>query len=148
MREHQLDFGPVPPMVYVAMFAATVAGQLAGMAIDAAVIGRRLVWFPVALSVVFEAVVGARFGASRLRRSLTSSESARLSVHYSAGLAALSFPLALWTAASTGVGAPWLGGPNSSVRAMSVSLLFVAAVFAGGAVVRQLIMVLVSPRRF
>ncbi|MDP9037050.1 MAG: hypothetical protein M3O50_19810 [Myxococcota bacterium] len=147
MSDERLDFGPVPPMVYVAMFGATVAGQLGGMAIDAVAIGRRVLWFPLALSVVLEALVGARFGASLLGRPLTSSESGRVSIYYSAGLAALSLPLAAWTAVSTGMAKPAQDGSLWSLRAAGVALTLAVGVFAGGAVLRQLLMLLVARAR-
>ncbi|MDP9150115.1 MAG: hypothetical protein M3O36_09270 [Myxococcota bacterium] len=147
MSEERLDFGPVPPMVYVAMLGATVAGQVGGMAIDAVAMGRRVLWFPLALSVVLEAVVGARFGASLLGRPLTSSESGRVSIYYSAGLAAVSLPLALWTGISTGMAMPAQDGLMGWLRAAGVVLALAVGVFAGGALIRQLLMLLLARTR-
>ena len=88
-----------PVAVYAAMLGGTVGGQFLGMALDAA-IGRRLLWLPLVFSVLLEAVVGARFGASRVGHVLTSRERVRLSLHYSLALAGLSVPLVGWLAAS------------------------------------------------
>jgi hypothetical protein len=92
------DFFPVA--VYAAMLGATVGGQFLGMAVDALALGHRLVWVPLLCSVLLEAVVGERFGSSRVGHALTVRERVRLSLHYSLGMAALSLPLVGWLAAS------------------------------------------------
>jgi len=84
---------------YPAMLAGTVAGQLVGIAIDAAV-GTRSLWIPLACSVVFEALVGVRFGASRGAPPLDARRCARVSWTYSLLLAGISVPLLVWMAAS------------------------------------------------
>jgi hypothetical protein len=94
------NVGPVPIVVYVAMLGATVVGQLLGMTADALIVGRRVVWVPLACSMVLEALVGARLGAARIGRPLTLRECTRVSCYYSTGLAALSVPLATWSLAS------------------------------------------------
>lgn len=91
--------GPLPITVYGAMFAATVGGQLFGIVLDALVLGRRLVWVPLGCSVVFEALVGARFGGKRVARRLTWGEWGQVSTYYSGCLVSLSLPLAAWTLA-------------------------------------------------
>ena len=125
-----MSLGPVPVAVYAAMLGATIAGQLAGIAVDGLMFGRRVVWIPLALSVVFEAVTGARFGAARLGRSLKPGECARLSAYYSACLGSLSLPLAAWTLASN----RWLAGGASPA---SVGIVLGVA-FAGWAVATAL----------
>jgi hypothetical protein len=89
-----------PVAVYAAMLGGTVGGQFLGMAVDTLALGRRILWVPLACSVVLEALVGARFGASRMGHPLSPAERLRLSLHYSLGLAGLSVPLVLWLAAS------------------------------------------------
>jgi hypothetical protein len=79
-------------ILYVAMFGATVAGQIGGMLLDA-LLGQRMLWVPALCSVVFEAIVGARVG-----RPAGIAASARLSARYSAALLAVSLPLAVWVA--------------------------------------------------
>jgi hypothetical protein len=131
------NVGPVPIVVYVAMLGATVAGQLVGMTADALVVGRRLVWVPLACSVVLEALVGARLGAARIGRPLTWRESARVSCYYSIGLAGLSVPLAIWSLASH----PPLGGARSS-RDMLVGLGLLLAWLLAATALRPALMML------
>ncbi len=57
------DF-PIP--VYAAMLAATVAGQVLGIALDAVVLHARTLWVPLACSLLLESLVAARQGAARL----------------------------------------------------------------------------------
>jgi len=84
---------------YPAMLAATVAGQLAGIAVDA-LIETHSPWIPLAFSVALEAFAGARAGATRAGGLLDAAQSARVSLTYSLGLVALSVPLVVWIAAS------------------------------------------------
>lgn len=134
--------GPVPIVVYAAMFGATVVGQLVGMAADAVALGRRWLWVPLVCSVMLEALVGARLGGARIGRPLTWSECARVSAYYSIGLAALSVPLAVWTLASNhglraGVSS------HAVVWALGVAL----AALIGATALRQAIMTLLSVPR-
>lgn len=116
---HRLTLGSFPAVVFVAMFAATLAGQLAGMALDVLVAGRRVWWVPVACSVVFEGLAGARVAAARLERALTTAECARLSTIYSVALAAISLPLWGWTlAAQSQSGGASPGSPAHGAAAM------------------------------
>ena len=93
---------PAWAALYVAMFGATVAGQLGGMLLDA-LVGRRMLWVPALCSVVFEAIVAARLGRPRgIAASL------KLSTRYSLALAALSLPLAVWVAIEKGYGVPYV----------------------------------------
>jgi hypothetical protein len=136
------SLGPVPIVVYAAMFGATITGQLVGMTADALVIGRRVVWVPLACSVVFEALVGARFGAARLGRRLTWRECARVSSYYSVGLGSLSLSLLLWTLASH--------RSNAAGASLHGTVTAVAVVLAGlvaTTVLRQVLMVFVSRGR-
>jgi hypothetical protein len=117
----------IPLVVYAAMLGATVAGQFLGMAVDAVALGRHVVWLPLAFSLVLEALVGARFGASRVGRPLTAIERRRLTVNYTAALLGVSLPLAAWLAVSkaTGEGAPV--GPGIPANDMPVWLAVVIA---------------------
>jgi hypothetical protein len=93
---------PFPPAVFAAMFGGTLGGQFLGMAVDAVAVGRRLVWVPLAFSVLIEAVVGERLASARLGHRLLAGERLRLSLYYSLGLAAVSIPLVGWLAVSHG----------------------------------------------
>jgi hypothetical protein len=84
---------------YPAMLAGTMAGQLVGIAIDAAV-GTRSFWIPLMCSVALEAVVGARFGGQGASRLVDPSQCTRVSITYSLAFLALSVPLAFWVGAS------------------------------------------------
>jgi hypothetical protein len=95
----RIELGSVHLVVYAAMLGATVVGQLAGIMIDSAFDSRSL-WVPCGLSVVLEAIVGARYGAVRAGHALTLGRSARVSATYSTLLLAISVPLALWIVAS------------------------------------------------
>jgi len=87
---------PAWAALYAAMFGATLAGQVAGMILDA-LIGQRLLWLPALCSVILEAVVGAR-----MARPAGAGAAAKLSARYSLALAAASLPLAAWVAAEKG----------------------------------------------
>jgi hypothetical protein len=140
-----ITLGGVPAIVYPAMLGATVAGQLLGMALDAAVVGARVVWIPLACSVLLEALVGARFGAARLGQPLTRAQCARLSAYYSACLAVVTLPLWGWTAAtresspSAGVAAAASGLAGYAVLAVAALLV---ATFA-----RAGLLMLLTPKR-
>lgn len=131
--------------VFAAMLVATIAGQLAGIAIDAA-LGTRAFWVPVACSVGLEGVAGARVAASRLGRPLTPGESGRATVAYSIVLLAISVPLAVWIRASSvssgvagssaGAGLPW------TLRGLLLGGLALAA----ATVVRWAVLVACAPR--
>jgi len=82
------------------MLAGTIAGQFVGMGVDAVALGSRIIWVPLACSVLLEAVVGARYGAARVGHPLTASQRGRLSIYYSMALAAVSLPLAAWLVVS------------------------------------------------
>jgi hypothetical protein len=128
---------------YPAMLAGTFAGQLVGIAVDAA-LGSRSLWVPLLFSVVFEAVVGVRYGAAR-GLALDPRRCARVSWTYSLVLAGVSVPLLVWIAASHVQAVP--GGVGYSfltpVRAVGALVAFVAAT-AGRA---GLMMALVTRRR-
>jgi len=124
--------GGFPIAVYGAMFGGTIAGQFVGMTIDAAVLGRHLVWVPVACSVLFEAIVGERFGASRLGRALTLSDRGRLSGYYSVCLGALTIPLLVWTAASRKPDAPFGGHDPLVAVALCIAALAALTVLRVG----------------
>jgi hypothetical protein len=143
----RLTLGSVPVVVYVAMFGAFIGGQLAGMAIDAAVVGHRVLWVPAACSVVLESIVGARLAAARLGRPLSTAQSGRLSAYYTIALAAISLPLWGWTAVSRaphdGAAAP--GSPTLGGSAAALGL--VLAAFALTAAVRFVLLVALSRQR-
>ncbi len=122
----------IPPVVYVAMLGGTVAGQFLGMAVDALVVGRHVIWIPLAFSLVLEALVGARFGAARVGHALTALERRRLTITYSLALAAVTLPLALWTAISKTVGQGGEGAPAGVASADAPRYLLFAV---AGAVV-------------
>lgn len=135
-----IELGSFPLTVYGAMFGGTVAGQFAGVALDAA-LGQRVLWVPLACSAVLEALVGARFGASRIARAMTVGEWGKLSAYYSLVLALFSAPLALWTAASRSPQAPLGGHAPSQVLALGLGALFVVTLLRWG------LLTLFAPRR-
>jgi hypothetical protein len=91
-----IELGQVPVAVYAAMLGATLVGQFLGMGLDSVVFGHRVVWVPLAASVVLEALVGARFGAARVGQPLSREQRARLSIYYSGILVLFSIPLVGW----------------------------------------------------
>ena len=138
-----VSLGSVPVVVYAAMFGATVAGQLLGMTLDAVVLGRHIVWIPVACSVVLEAFIGARVGSARARRPLTVAECWSSSAYYSIGLAAVSLPLWAWFALSRlQAGAI---SPRAALHA-AASLGVVLGALLVATLVRSAAMVLVARR--
>jgi hypothetical protein len=135
--------GSVAIIRYPAMLAGTVAGQLVGIAVDAA-IGTRTVWIPLACSVVLEALAGARAGASRSEQPLDSAQSARVSGTYSLALLVLSVPLVIWIAASH----PAAPDAGSALLLWTPSRLVLAAVgLAVATVARWRLMTVFVPRR-
>jgi len=139
-----LDQFTVPLVVYGAMFGATVAGQVLGIAVEAALLRSHALWIPLALSVVLEAVVGARYGSARVGHVLTSGERARVSMNYSLALAALSLPLAGWIAASGATREAILAGP--SAHTVAVVLATCVSALLAVTVARWVLMTVFSPR--
>jgi hypothetical protein len=119
---------PAWVVVYVAMFGGTVAGQVVGMLLDALLLGRRVLWVPLACSLLFEAIAGARVG-----RPANASASARLSARYSLVLGAVSLPLAAWTAVYKSYD-------------LAVVLAFTLGVLFAGAFARWGLLALFAPR--
>jgi hypothetical protein len=140
-----IELGSFPIAVYGAMFAATVAGQFVGFGLDAA-LGRRLLWVPIACSALLEAVVGARFAASRVARAMAVGDWGRLSAYYSGALALLSVPLALWTAAAQSSHAS-SGGAGGGVGSPATLLGLSAGVLVMVTLLRWGLMTVLSPRR-
>ena len=134
-----LRVGPVPAVVYAALLGATTAGQLVGIGLDAS-IGSRGFWLPVLCSVVLEAVVGARMGAARAGGPLSSADSARVSVYYSAALVGLTVPLVVWVGLSRGPRPVPLAAPSAAVAFGWLAILVVATVL------RWVLMVVLRPR--
>jgi hypothetical protein len=131
--------------VFAAMLVATVAGQLAGIAIDAA-IGSRAFWTPIACSVGLEGFAGARVAASRLGRPLTPRESGLVTLAYSLALLAISIPLAIWIRASSvtfaAAGSSAGGAFPWTLRGLVLGLVTLAA----ATLVRWAVLVACTPR--
>jgi hypothetical protein len=127
------------------MLGGTIVGQFVGVALDAVVLGRHAVVVPLGCSVVLEALIGARYGASRVGHPLTPRERRRLSIRYSAALAAVSLPLVVWLAAA---GASGKGLPVAQAL-MPHDLPLLAAVTLGALVactaVRYVLLGLFAP---
>ena len=128
---------------YPAMLAGTVAGQLAGIALDAA-IGSRSFWIPLACSVVCEALVGARY-TPRGGTPLDARRCARVSWTYSLVLAGVSVPLLVWILASHVAAVP--GGVGYSVVTLRSVVAGVVAFVAATAGRAGLMIALVTRRR-
>jgi hypothetical protein len=135
-----IELGSFPIAVYGAMFGATVGGQFVGFGLDAAM-SRRAVWVPIACSVLLEGLVGARFAASRVERTLLMGDWGRLSAYYSAALALFTVPLALWTAASRSPQAPFGSHDPASILALVAGVLVVVTLLRWG------LMTVFAPRR-
>ncbi|MGA3120408.1 MAG: hypothetical protein ABSF69_06505 [Polyangiaceae bacterium] len=111
-------------VVFAAMLVATVAGQLVGMAADAAMASRSF-WIPIGSSVVFEGIAGARVAASRWGRPLTIRESGRVSLMYSLAWVGITAPLAVWVRLSRGPGSAVSGslpGPMWTLAGLTLAL--------------------------
>jgi hypothetical protein len=135
-----IELGSFPIAVYGAMFGATMAGQFVGFGLDAAM-GRRAVWVPIACSAVLEALVGARFAASRVDRALTVGDWGKLSAYYSGALALFSVPLALWTAASRSPQAPFGANTPAPILVLGAGVLVVVTLLRWG------LLAVFAPRR-
>jgi hypothetical protein len=138
----QLEIGSFPVALYAAMLAATIAGQFLGIGVDVLAIGRKVLWVPLALSVLLEAIVAARFGAARMGHELTRAQSGRLSAYYSLGLGAVTLPLAVWVAASDGRKLD----PGLATRDVMQALVIVLAGFAAITLLRWGLMSLFTRR--
>jgi hypothetical protein len=116
-------------VLYAAMLGATIAGLIAGIAIDS-VIGSRTLGVPLGCAVVFESAAGARLGAAKYRGLLTPRQAAQISLTYSAGLLVFSVPLLGWMEASrTGAGEASTWTPAKVAAGLAV---FAAATLARG----------------
>jgi len=140
-----LDAG-IPFAVYAAMLGGTLVGQVLGVAVDALVLGRRVLWVPLVFSVVLEAILGARVGAARAGHRLTPRERVGISLRYSAGLLFFSIPLGLWVLASSAAPGTPLGNGVSArdVVVAGGTVLAVATVYTA---VRTALMGLFDRRR-
>lgn len=139
-----LQIGPFPVVLYAAMLAATLAGQFLGIGVDVLALGRKVLWVPLAFSVLLEAIVAARLGAARLGREWTSAQRGRLSAYYSLGLAAVTLPLAMWVAASDGKS---LAPAPMATQDVMKALVIVLAGFAAITLLRWALMSLFTRRR-
>ena len=132
----------MPVAVYAVMFAATVAGQVVGMGVDALILGRRITWIPLACSVVLEALAGVRFGVARVSHRLRWGEWGQVSAYYSGCLVSLSLPLVAWTVAYN---RRLVAGDTS--RDVATAGGVVLAVIIVATVLRQAMMVFFASRR-
>jgi hypothetical protein len=137
-----MEIGSFPVALYAAMLAATIAGQFLGIGVDLLAVGRKVLWVPLALSVLLEAIVAARVGAARMGHELTTSQRGRLSAYYSLGLAGITLPLAVWVAASDGRSIV----PGLATRDVVQALVVVLAGFAAITLVRWALMSLFTRR--
>lgn len=138
-----LQIGPFPVVLFAAMLAATIAGQFLGIGVDALALGRKVLWVPLAISVLLEALVAARLGAARLGQEWTSALRGRLSAYYSLGLAAVTLPLAVWIAASEGRS---LAPAPMATHDVMQALVIVLAAFAAATLLRWGLMSLFTRR--
>ena len=125
-------------VLYAAMLGATIAGQVAGIALGS-VLGIHSVGLPLGCSVVLESAAGALLGARKYGRPLTPAQAARISLTYSAGLLVFSIPLLGWMDASrTGSGEASTWTPAKVAAGL--------ALFAVATLARWGLMVLLSRR--
>jgi hypothetical protein len=131
--ERTFEIGSMPVAVYGAMFAATVAGNFAGILADAAlgVHGRVSLLMPIVFALVLEAAAGERAARQMAGKRLDAPRAAaRVSLTYSLLLAAVSTPIAAWILGTRGhPPVPGSAGAGASVAARAVVLL-AGAVFA------------------
>jgi hypothetical protein len=138
-EDEELDVLSGSVVVYAAMLAATIAGQLLGIGVDA-LLGSGSIGIPAGLSVALEAVAGARLGAARAGGALTPRQAGRLSLTYSAGLLAISIPLVVWMEAAHSANG---GGPSWTLAGSGI----VIAALAVATAARWGLMVVLSRRR-
>jgi hypothetical protein len=132
--------GSMRVVVYAAMLAATICGQLLGIGADGLLHVHTPV-LPVVCSVVLEGIAGARLGARSGGYPLDRAESARLSGVYSLALVALTVPLAFWVSLS--VNAPADAPPLWTATRVAGAL----AVLTVATVARWGIMLAFTPKR-
>jgi putative ABC transport system ATP-binding protein len=88
--------GPVPVAVYGAMFAAALAGMLVGVLYGAYVLGATSPIVALVTMVLAETWAGARVGAKRQNRPLTSDQRGRIATWYTVVLTVPLVALGLW----------------------------------------------------
>jgi hypothetical protein len=143
-----IELGSFPLGVYAAMFGGTIAGQFAGVAIDAAA-GRHAMWVPIACSVLLEAVAGWHFGTrarARTHETPSPTDWGRVSGIYSIGLAAVTVPLAAWTEAYRAPQSPFGGHNPSGMVVLSLAVLAVLTVVRWGILVGLAALAARTPR--
>ncbi|MGH7434297.1 MAG: hypothetical protein ACRENE_01320 [Polyangiaceae bacterium] len=91
----EMDLLSATVVLYAAMLGATIAGQIAGIAVES-LVGAHSIGVPLGCSVVLEAAAGARLGAAKNGGPLTPRQAGRISATYSAALLAISVPLLGW----------------------------------------------------
>jgi hypothetical protein len=108
-EDEDVDILPRLSAVYLAMFAATIAGQVVGVVLDM-LLGLGSIGVPLGCSVVLEAAVGSRLGAAKSGGSLTPRQASRICFTYSGALLAVSVPLVVWMEiahSANGAGRSW-----------------------------------------
>ena len=135
--------GPVPFAVYWWMFFGALLGAVTGILYNAAVLGARNAWVPIAFAALGESFLAARLGKRKLGRPLTNDQRTRVAIAYTVGTTLIAAPFLFWkmpyaiTLKFDGVSA---GGV---ALAVGVFLLALAAL----ALLRYLLISLFSPRK-
>jgi len=143
-KERRRLGGPVPRLLYLAMFVAGILGNVVGSVYASAILDAQIPWVPAAFGFVFEALGAAWYARRRLGRPLTSDQRARVAITFTLiSVALLAIPTALGVA-------PWskplldrlagLSGPSVAL-ALGVGLLGVTAL----ALARYLVLAVVAP---
>ena len=138
--------GPVPAAVFFAMFGAGVLGAVLGNLYTAFVLHEKVPLVPVALGVLAEAWVAARYGRRAVGRVLTSDQRARVALYYTVAVAAVAAPLFVWKLHDL---APKLADRLVGLSSAGVGLALASALGAVLALslLRYLLITLFSPRR-
>jgi hypothetical protein len=132
--------------MFAAMFGGSLVGTLIGVLYNGVILGQRVPAITLALALLGESFVGARYARRALGRPLTADQRTRLAVYYSVGLAAIISAFFAWKPRLLPLPLlhriEELSGAGIAV-ALGVALLAVGAT----ALLRYLLLSLFAPRR-
>jgi putative ABC transport system ATP-binding protein len=139
--------GPVPVAVYGAMFGAALGGALLGVAYGAFVLGKTSPSVAIVTAILAEALAGARVGAKRQNRPLTSDQRGRIATWYTIVVTLPLVALGLWIAVNKLPMGLLDRIEHLSSGGVALSLLAVLAGLAALGLLRYLLLALFAPRK-
>jgi hypothetical protein len=136
----------VPLSLYAAMFGAGLGGAALGAAYAAVVLGQSALWIVVLTMVLAEAWAGARLGARRQAKPLTTDQRGRVAIVYTS---AVTLPVVALTLALSVSKLPFAWADrieHLSSGGVALALLASLVTLAAVALLRFLLLSLFAPR--